>query len=54
MARNLNVAVQPTVSRCPLAKSKMDFRSNEAGRTAPWIEPGKPESFSTRSHSLSR
>ena len=33
MARNLNVAVQPAVAEARWFTSKMDFRSNEAGRT---------------------
>jgi hypothetical protein len=36
LAHNLNVAVQPAAGDAVLATSKMDFRSNEAGRTAPW------------------
>jgi len=34
MARNLNVAVQPAVADARWHRSRMDFRSNEAGRTA--------------------
>jgi hypothetical protein len=34
MARNLYVAVQPAVMDVRWLWSKMDFRSNEAGRTA--------------------
>ena len=33
VARNLYVAVQPTVADAGWPTSKMDFRSNEAGRT---------------------
>jgi hypothetical protein len=36
VAHNLNVAVQPTDGDVALALSKMDFRSNEAGRTVFW------------------
>ena len=36
MAHNLNVAVQPAAMDARWLSSKMDFRSNEAGRTAPW------------------
>jgi hypothetical protein len=32
VARNLNVAVQPVVADARWPTSKMDFRSNEAGR----------------------
>src|SRR5260370_10915519 len=49
MAPNLNVAAQPAVAEVAGYKSKMDFRSNEAGRTAPLeIEPGtsQPSRFS--------
>jgi hypothetical protein len=35
MARNLYVAVQPTVADAGWLTSRMDFRSNEAGRTVP-------------------
>jgi hypothetical protein len=34
LAHNLNVAVQPAAGDAALASSKMDFRSNEAVRTA--------------------
>jgi hypothetical protein len=34
MARKLNVAVQPAVADARWLMSKMDFRSNEADRTA--------------------
>src|SRR5712675_861649 len=36
MARNLNVAMRPAVADARWPTSLMDFRSNEAGRTAPW------------------
>ena len=36
MARNLNVAVQPAAADACWPTSKMDFRSNEAGWSAPW------------------
>jgi hypothetical protein len=36
MARNLNAAVQPAVADARWLTPKMDFRSNEAGRSAPW------------------
>jgi hypothetical protein len=36
MAHNLNVAVQPAVADARWLMSKMDFRSNEAGRTVSW------------------
>jgi hypothetical protein len=36
MARNLNVALQPAVADARWLQSKMDFRSNEAGRTVFW------------------
>jgi hypothetical protein len=55
MARNLNVAVQPAVADARWPTSKMDFLSNEAGRTVPqelnrhcYAEP-----ISKRSHSIS-
>src|SRR3982074_2960094 len=54
MAHNLNVAVQPAVADARWLMSKMDFRSNEAGRTVSWNWPGSPaEPISARSHSLS-
>jgi hypothetical protein len=56
VARNLYVAVQPAVEDVRWLSSEMDFRSNEAGRTASGIEAGasalKPTS--ARSHSVSR
>ncbi len=36
VARNLYVAVQPAVAGASWPTSKMDFRSNEAGRTVNW------------------
>jgi hypothetical protein len=36
MAHNLNVAVRPAAMDARWSSPKMDFRSNEAGRTAPW------------------
>jgi hypothetical protein len=40
LARNLYVAVQPTVTGAGWQPSKMDFRSNEAGRTELELKPG--------------
>jgi hypothetical protein len=37
LARNLYVAVQSAVADASWPMSKMDFRSNEAGRTVPGI-----------------
>ena len=56
MARNLYVAVQPAVEDVRWLSSEMDFRSNEAGRTAFGIEAGvlAPKPTSARSHSVSR
>jgi hypothetical protein len=58
MARNLNVAVRPAVADARWPSSKMDFRSNEAGRTAPLeIELRRLDAeaiSSLRSHSFSR
>jgi len=43
MARNLYVAVQPAVAEARWPTSRMDFRSNEAGRTVPLVvEPAFP------------
>jgi hypothetical protein len=41
VARNLNVAVQPAVADIRWLPSKMDFRSNEAGRTALRFQRGR-------------
>jgi hypothetical protein len=41
VARNLNVAVQPAVADVRWPPSKMDFRSNEAGRTALRFQRGR-------------
>ena len=41
MARKLNVAVQPAVADARWPTSKMDFRSNEAGRTGSRVERGR-------------
>jgi hypothetical protein len=40
MACNLNIALQPAVEDARWRSSEMDFRSNEAGRTASGIEAG--------------
>jgi hypothetical protein len=36
MAHNLNVAVQPAAADARWPTSRMDFRSNEAGRAVRW------------------
>ena len=55
MARNLNVAVQLAAVDVRRLMSKMDFRSNEAGRTASWESnrSSQSEPISARSFSLS-
>jgi hypothetical protein len=57
VARNLNAALRPAAIEGRWLSSKMEFRSNEAGRTAPLgIEAGfiQADPISTRSHSVSR
>jgi hypothetical protein len=52
VARNLNVAVQLAAVDVRRLMSKMDFRSNEAGRTAQEIETRRcpAEAISARGH----
>jgi hypothetical protein len=50
LAHNLNVALQPAAMDARWLSSKMDFRSNEAGRTA----PQESRLISSRSESVPR